>query len=187
MPLGIPAAAEPRNEAMDAESLYVAHAAFVASFLRLMGTPAGDLDDLVQEVFVVAHRRGGYKPGPALPRTWLTAIAFRVGQAGRRSRAKRSRHTLEADDLPSTAHDPAASLETHRSLQRVQRILDGMPEEQRAAFVLYELEGESCESIACALNIPIGTVYSRLHHARSRVLEAYQMDKPSPKTRRDQP
>ncbi|HKP55841.1 MAG TPA: RNA polymerase sigma factor [Polyangiales bacterium] len=158
---------------IDAEALYRAHASFVASFLRHMGAQESDLDDHVQDVFVIAHRKGGYKPGPAAPRTWLASIAFRVVLGRRRTRARRPEAALPIETLTDEARGPAELLETQRSLARVQAALDHLSLEHRAAFVLHEIEGESCESIAAMWEVPIGTVYSRLHHGRKRFLEVY--------------
>jgi RNA polymerase sigma-70 factor (ECF subfamily) len=159
---------------LDAQALFRAHAPFVASFLHRLGIARDDVDDLVQEVFLVAHRKGGYVPGAAQPRTWLAAIAVRVAHAGRRAHARRREHGDEpALHAASSADDPARTLETKRSLERVQRALEGLDLEHRAAFVLYEIEGESCESIAGSFEVPVGTVYSRLHHARRRFVQAY--------------
>ena len=58
-------------------------------------------------------------------------------------------------------------------MQRVQLAIDTLSLEHRAAFILFELEGESCESIASGLQIPLGTVYSRLHAARRGFQKAY--------------
>jgi RNA polymerase sigma-70 factor (ECF subfamily) len=159
---------------LDAQALFRAHAPFVASFLHRLGTPAADVDDLVQEVFLVAHRKGGYVPGAALPRTWLAAIAVRLARASHRVRSRR-RET--ADDallqLAAPAGGPEETLQTRRSLARVQCALHALDIEHRAAFVLFEIEGESCDSIASSFEVPVGTVYSRLHHARKRFLDAY--------------
>src|SRR5260370_9194828 len=64
--------------AQNAANLFRAHAAFVASFLYRLGLEPSEIEDAVQEVFLIAHRQGGYHPGPAQPRTWLAAIAIRV-------------------------------------------------------------------------------------------------------------
>jgi RNA polymerase sigma-70 factor, ECF subfamily len=159
---------------LDAQALFRAHAPFVASFLHRLGTPRADVDDLVQEVFLVAHRKGGYVPGPARPRTWLAAIAVRVAHAGHRARA-RLHEAVDDGALQAAVSDadPAEAADARRSLVRVQRALETLDLEHRAAFVLYELEGESCESIADSFGVPVGTVYSRLHHARKRFLDAY--------------
>lgn len=158
---------------IDAEALFRAHAPFVASFLRHMGTGEPDLDDHVQDVFVLAHRKGGYQPGPAAPRTWLASLAFRVVLARRRSRARRPESSLPLEGLTDDARGPSELLETQRSLRRVQAALEHLSLEHRAAFILHEIEGESCESIAALWDVPIGTVYSRLHHGRKRFLEVY--------------
>jgi RNA polymerase sigma-70 factor (ECF subfamily) len=157
---------------IDAETLYRTHAPFVASFLRHMGTRESDLDDFLQDVFVIAHRKGGYQPGPAAPRTWLASLAFRVIRARRRARARRP-ESAATSETPDDSGSPADVLEARRSLQRVQAVLEDLSLEQRAAFVLHDIEGESCERIAAMWNVPVGTIYSRLHHARKRFLEAY--------------
>lgn len=159
---------------IDAETLYREQARFVASFLRHMGTSESDLDDSLQDVFVLAHRKGGYLPGPAGPRTWLASLAIRVVLARRRSRARRPAAVEIPESLADGAKNPAELLEARRSLQRVQAALEDLSVEHRAAFILFEIEGESCESIAAMWNVPVGTVYSRLHHARKRFLEMYK-------------
>ena len=156
-----------------AETLFREQARFVASFLRHMGTSESDLDDMLQDVFVLAHRKGGYLPGPAGPRTWLASLAIRVVLARRRSRARRPQPTEVPENLSDGAQSPAELLESRRSLERVQVALQDLSVEHRAAFVLFEIEGESCESIAAMWNVPVGTVYSRLHHARKKFLEMY--------------
>ena len=82
-------------ERIGVEDLFRAHASFVAAFLGRLGTPAAEIDDLVQEVFLVVHRKGGYEMGPAQPRSWLGAIAIRVASSRRRNAGRRtngSRH-----------------------------------------------------------------------------------------------
>jgi RNA polymerase sigma-70 factor, ECF subfamily len=154
--------------------LFRAHAVFVASFLRRLGTPDSEVDDLVQEVFLVAHRKGGYTPGAGQPRTWLGSIALRVASTNRRTRRRRREEPNEEALQSAPAQgDLTGALEARASLVRVQQALSTLELDHRAAFVLYEFEGESCESIARSLEVPIGTVYSRLHHARQRFVEAY--------------
>jgi len=170
----LPATQTDPPQALSAEALFRAHAPFVASFLARMGVPALEIDDAVQEVFLVAHRKGGYQPGPAQPRSWLAAIAVHIAQADRRSRRRQQLESADALDGTSCRRpDPAARLETQRALELVQAALDALPLELRAAFVLFEIEGEPCESIAATWSVPVGTVYSRLHNARRRFLQAY--------------
>lgn len=156
------------HQRLDAGELFRRHAVFVARFLWRLGIRGPELDDLVQEVFVVAHRRGGFVPERAKPTTWLAEIAVRVASAHRR-RNKRAHDEIELDsalELKSAEPDAAAVAEVKERLDRVQRALDVLDVHQRAVFVLFELEGESCEEIARGLGVPIGTVHSRLHAAR---------------------
>ena len=157
---------------LDAEALFRAHAPFIGSFLHRLGVHTTEVEDLLQEVFIVAHRKGGYLPGPATPRSWLAAIAVRVAQAGRRARHRREPAAgAVVDLLKATGADPAQRLDVRRSMERVQRALDGMPFEQRAAFVLFEIEGKSGEEIAELQGAPLNTVWARIHKARKKLQE----------------
>lgn len=172
--MAVKTAPDVHRGAIGVETLFREQARFVASFLRHMGTSESDLDDLLQDVFIIAHRKGGYLPGAASPRTWLASLAIRVVSARRRSRARRPAPSEVPEHLADGAQGPAEQLEARRSLERVQAALEGLSVEHRAAFVLFEIEGESCESIAAMWNVPLGTVYSRLHHARKRFLAMYE-------------
>jgi len=153
---------------LDAEALYRAHADFVARFLLRLGAQGQDVPDLLQEVFLVAHRRGGFVMGTAKPTTWLAEIAFRVA-SDRRKKTKRKLEDADTDSIALAAGagaTPGDTAEARQALGRVQQALDALTAEKRVVFVLFELEGESCDAIARALGIPVGTVYSRLHAAR---------------------
>lgn len=160
----------------DAAALFRAHAAFVANFLHRLGSQPTEVDDLVQEVFLVAHRRGGFvEDGRARPTTWLAEIAIRVASVARRSK-RRSRELPDQDtvvDAHSREVDPSRAAETNQALDRVQAALDSLDPERRAIFVLFELEGEACAAIAASFGIPVGTVYSRLHKARKQFKDAH--------------
>lgn len=167
----------PGSEArLNVEQLFRAHARFVASFLVRLGVASADVDDGVQEVFTIAYRKGGFTPERATARTWLGAIAVRVASNRRRS-ARLHREQLEAapathlpSELPSAEH----VLERREALHRVDRALQSLDLPHRAVFLLFELEGEDCMAIAEALDLPVGTVYSRLHTARKRFASAHE-------------
>jgi RNA polymerase sigma-70 factor, ECF subfamily len=172
----------PSQDAITAEALYRAHARFVAAFARRLGIPEAELEDVVQEVFIIAHRKGGYAPGKATPRSWLGAITLRVASQARRTRRRR-REASQADalaSLQSPAGSPHHVTEARDSLARVQAALERLDMSHRAVFVMFEIEGERCEDIARALNVPVGTVYSRLHKARARFRSAYEASGDSP-------
>ena len=162
-------------EPVDAGSLYRAHAPFVARFLSRMGVAAQDLEDLVQEVFLVAHRRGGFIPGPAGPTTWLAEIALRVASQKRRATRRRPEDPDPAAlaHVPARERSPADSLHSAERLARVQKLLDSLDLDHRAVFVLFEIEGQDCAAIAAGLGVPIGTVHSRLHEARRKFEKAH--------------
>jgi RNA polymerase sigma-70 factor (ECF subfamily) len=154
---------------LDAEELFRRHATFVARFLVRFGVRPPDLDDLLQDVFLVAHARGGWVEGPAKPTSYLAAIAVRVASTGRRKREAWAREAADTSAVErASAHTtaPSVRVELDATMRRLQDALEHLDADHRAAFILYELEGESCASIAAALEIPVGTVHSRLHHAR---------------------
>jgi RNA polymerase sigma-70 factor, ECF subfamily len=182
-PLASTETAEPAEAVRTgAAQLYRAHAGFVAGFLTRMGARGVDVEDLTQEVFLVAHRRGGYVEGPARPTTWLAEIALRVLSTHRRTkRRKPERPGTDELEALHADHSPAdEQVASRRALARVQCCLEGMDEEHRAVFVLYELEGEACGAIAAALALPVGTVYSRLHHARKKFMQAWSPEGGTP-------
>ncbi|MCR9159329.1 MAG: RNA polymerase sigma factor [Nannocystaceae bacterium] len=164
-------------EHLDADALYRAHAQFVARFLLRLGVSGEDVADVVQEVFLVAHRRGGFTMGRAKPTTWLAEIAFRVS-SDRRKKARRrledsNAEVVELAPSASSSASPSQRAEARQALARVQRALDTLSPEKRAVFVLYELEGQACDAIASSLDVPVGTIYSRLHSARREFAKAH--------------
>jgi RNA polymerase sigma-70 factor (ECF subfamily) len=153
----------------DCETLFRHHGRFVASFLYRLGVRGADLDDAVQEVFLTAHRKGGYRPGPASPTTFLARLALEANVSRRRRQGRWE--TARSDEAALAAlgrmpGDPSQELARKQAALRLQAALEAMDPPHRAVFILFELEGESCESIAAGLGVPVGTVYSRLHAAR---------------------
>ncbi len=161
---------------LDAGELYRRHAKFVSDFLWRLGLEPQEIEDAVHEVFVVAHRRGGFLPREAKPTTWLAEIAINIAAKARRHH---QRHP-ERPDSPAVsaamANVPIAAdvLDSREKLARVRLALGRMDLDLRAVFLLYELEGETCEDIAAGFGIAVGTVYSRLHNARRQLLDWYQ-------------
>ena len=164
----------------DLGKLFHAHAAFVARFIASIGAPRGDVEDLVQEVFLVAHRRGGYQAQGAKPTTWLAAIAWRIVGSHRRGLRRRegilttseaSEAQLEA--IADGAPDAFARQAANEQLSDVQRALATLEPEQAAVFFLFEIEQHACADIAETLGLPVGTVHSRLHYARTAFNEAF--------------
>jgi len=161
--------------AAGADVLFREHAGFVATFLVRLGARPQDIEDLVQEVFLVAHRRGGSTSDAAKPTTWLAAIALRILSHDRRSR-RRHPEVLDETNLSSAvAGSPSQEdvVRATQSLTLVGRALQALDIDKRAIFILFELEEQSCESIAAGLGIPVATVYSRLRAARQEFRREY--------------
>lgn len=168
------------HPAIDATTLFRSHATVVARVLTSVGVGRSDVEDLVQETFMVAHRKGGFVPSSgepcaARPTTWLIGIALGL-LSNHRKRRRRFALALES-------HTEAVSglaegrqldqLEALESLKRLQHALDGLGAGEREAFVLCEVGQCSCEEAAAILNVSLGTLYSRLHRARKAVQRFY--------------
>jgi RNA polymerase sigma-70 factor (ECF subfamily) len=157
--------------AMTTEALFRQHAPFVARFLARLGVPAEQAQDALQEVFLVVHRNGGYRPGLAKPTSYLASIAIHAANKHRRrERVDRARHSEAApEQVASGSADPARTLQSQQELGRLQLALDRLPDALRTTLVLVDIEGETCLSVAAALGWPVGTVYWRLHEARKKL------------------
>jgi RNA polymerase sigma-70 factor (ECF subfamily) len=162
-------AAEP---ALDIDALYAEHAGFLSRVLiRLVGD-GPHVDDLVQETFLVAYRKRGSFDGRAQPRTWLYGIAANLARRHRRGAGRFFRALgLLAEEPTATVASPDHDVERARAALLVRSTLDRLPFKQREVFVLYELEEVDGARIAELLDIPINTVWTRLHHARKRFAE----------------
>jgi RNA polymerase sigma-70 factor, ECF subfamily len=161
--------------ARDLAEIYRAYAADVSRWARRLVGPHGDADDVLHEVFLVAHRRLAEFRGEARISTWLYAITVRVVQEHRRK--DRWRRWLRLDrlfpDPPRAPVTPLEAFESRRATEVTYRLLDGLPEAERSALILFELEGLSGEEIAAVTGEPVGTIWVRLHRARRNFRAAY--------------
>jgi RNA polymerase sigma-70 factor (ECF subfamily) len=146
------------------DEVYTAHVAFVWRTLRTFGVVDAQLEDAVQDVFVVVHRRLPEWEGRAAITTWLFAIARRVASAHRR-RSTSDRTELLVDD-PAGGADTFAAMSRAQAAATVLAILDRMDDEKRIVFALVELEQLSVPDVARMLDIKLNTAYSRLRLAR---------------------
>jgi RNA polymerase sigma factor (sigma-70 family) len=142
--------------------LYDSHAPVLLRFARRLGA-AEDAEDVVQNVFLrVVRLATHFDTAAPSARAWLFAITVRVVQERRRS-LRRLTHAMKALALqklssPATFESAAASDLAH--------CLSKLSLAKRSVLLLAEVEGFSCPEIAEMLNIPVGTVWTRLHHAR---------------------
>jgi RNA polymerase sigma-70 factor (ECF subfamily) len=155
----------------------VAHLAPMRRYARTLTRHHEDAEDLVQTALLRAYdRRSSFKAGQDL-RAWLMAILHNVYIDGWRSRsAEEDRITLWAEAMAAHA---APAQEHAAELGRIQRLFLDLPEEQRAAFHLVVIEGLSYDQAALVLEVPPGTVMSRLSRARASL----RADEATPATR----
>jgi RNA polymerase sigma-70 factor, ECF subfamily len=152
---------------LDFAAVYDENAAFVWRCLHLFGVGPASLDDAMQDVFLVVHRRLGEFEGRSAVRTWLYAIARRVAQNHRRGVKRRGELEPISEELgdptPLGPHDLVERAEAGRLLVELVGRLD---EDKREVFVLVEVEQMSAPEVAELLGINLNTVYSRLRAAR---------------------
>jgi RNA polymerase sigma factor (sigma-70 family) len=131
-----------------------------------------DAEDVVQTVFMrVLRIARTFRPEAQSARPWLFAITARVLQERSRSLRRFGRAMFQL------ANDPrkltASTCDARHDLERG---LAGLPRAKSIVLILNEVEGFSCEEIATMLEIPIGTVWTRLHHARRELRRYYHED-----------
>ena len=159
------------SDASDVRTIYRAHARFVWLSLQRLGVQPCDLDDVAQDVFVIVHRRLDSFDRTARMTTWLFGICLRVA-ANYRRRRRWTRELLSGwveDNRPATLVAADEVLVRREEREIAERALDRLDVAKRATFVMFELESLSCLEIAAIMDVPIGTVYSRLHSARREV------------------
>jgi RNA polymerase sigma-70 factor (ECF subfamily) len=156
------------NPYAEFRAIYDAHFNFVWRSLRRLGVREPDVTDLTQKVFLTAHMKLPEFEGRSSLSTWLFGICQRVASDYRRSAAIRREVATDAADLDAAAEheDLSTKGEARQRASIAEAILDKLPEPQRVVFVLFELEELSGDEIASLLNVPVGTVRSRLRLAR---------------------
>jgi RNA polymerase sigma-70 factor, ECF subfamily len=154
-------------------TLYDVWCESVIRWIRALGGPEADRDDIAQEVFLVASRRLHAFDG-SNPAAWLYRITQRqVRDFRRRTWIRRiftRDHTDAIEALPDDGSSPARSLERKDNQRILNALLSKMNVDRRAAFVLFEIDGLSGEEIAKIQGVAVNTVWKRLHVARKEFL-----------------
>jgi RNA polymerase sigma-70 factor (ECF subfamily) len=152
-------------------TVYRKHHAFVWRCVRRMGVPDGEVDDLVQEVFVVVHHRLGEFAGHSAITTWLFGIAFRVISHHRRSAEARARREQQVEPgRPPT--EPDRRLSRTQAVIVLDELLDRLDDDQRTTFVMAVVVKMTAPEIAELTGAKLNTVYSRLRLARRAMDES---------------
>lgn len=153
------------------EELYQAHAGRLFSVAcRILGNPS-DAEDVLQEIFLSAHRKlDGFRGDSALG-TWLYRLATNQCLDYLRSRGARMNQVTDTLDDAPVAAGPAGRGLAEQTVTKMdlERALTRLPDGCRAAFVLHDVEGLEHREVAEALGIAEGTSKSQVHKARQRL------------------
>jgi RNA polymerase sigma-70 factor (ECF subfamily) len=155
------------------ESVYEEHFAFVWRSVRRLGVVESAVDDAVQEIFVVVHRRlPEYEERGSL-KSWLYGIVLRVVRVHRRTLRRKPAQLggsgIESDVDTVSDHEargPHERAAKNEAVRVLHEILDELDDEKREVFVLAELEQLTVPEIAELVDANLNTVYSRLRAAR---------------------
>jgi RNA polymerase sigma-70 factor (ECF subfamily) len=158
-----------RSQTAAFQVVFKAESPYVWNTLKRLGVPDRDLEDVTHDVFMTVYRRFDDYDATRPVRPWLFGIAFRT--ASRYRDLARHQREVSADsyEVPDETPNADDQLAAHQARQLLNRALDSVDIDQRAAFVMHDIDGFSVPEIATALSIPLNTVYSRLRLARERV------------------
>jgi RNA polymerase sigma-70 factor (ECF subfamily) len=158
-----------RGELGAFEELYQQHARRLYNLaLRMLGSTA-DAEDVVQDVFLLAHRRLDSFRGESSLGTWLYRLAMNQCLDRLRSRAARDSQMTDSFDEAGLSWQPTARAETPVARMDLKAAIARLADGARAVFVLHDVEGLEHREIARALGISEGTSKSQLHKARLRL------------------
>jgi RNA polymerase sigma-70 factor (ECF subfamily) len=167
---GVDPAAAPFDPG-DFSAIYAAWFGDVMRWIRALGAPASDQDDLLQEVFVVVYRRLRDFDGRNLA-GWLYRITAHQVRDFRRLRWIKDvfkRSVPLSDRMPAPGPTPVMALETREKQDLLERLLAQLSEPLRSTFVLFEIDGYTGEEIAELHQVSINTVRARIHRARKKL------------------
>lgn len=172
------------------EAVYRAHVQRIARWAARLGGPDFDVEDAVQETFLIVQRKLPSFRGEAAVETWLYKILENVVRHRKRKERWRrmwvdtfslsrdhgasnasddasEQHDSLVARIPSSGLSPSEQLEQREGARRLYRILETLPERHRTVLVLFELEGHTGEEIAALLGAKVATVWVWLHRARA--------------------
>jgi len=153
--------------------LYDRYRAPLRSFIARATGDAHDVDDLVHATFLAAAKSAQRYDGRASCRPWLIGIAAQLLRRRRRAVGRFATVLAALQGTLQPASDPRPALQARSD---VERALAALSEPKRITLLMAEVEGLSCDEIARALEIPVGTVWTRLHAARRELRQAVDIE-----------
>jgi RNA polymerase sigma-70 factor (ECF subfamily) len=153
---------------LSTDAVATAHRGFVRRVLAARGVAADDVDDMIQEVFVVLCRRGALFETPAAARAWLFQTARRVASSHRRSVARTSRARALTGAEPGAIASPEVWCQHREAAVALERFVHALPPADRAVFELSAYEGASGPEVARRLGLCLNTTYAKIRRLRRR-------------------
>ncbi len=173
MPKTRPAQPQP----VELAAIFAAHHQRVATWVRVLGGPGIEVDDAVQEVFLIAHRRLRWFRLPKGLTVWLYRVTENVVLRQRRrlhryrSVLAAAEHDLAGIGIPSEPVETASEEGEKATLDLIYQVLDRMSERGRTLIILFELEEMSGQEIAALRGTKLGTIWVWLYRARAEFRE----------------
>jgi RNA polymerase sigma-70 factor (ECF subfamily) len=160
------AAVRARDASDRLTELFENHVDFVWRTARRFGLSAAEADDAAQQVFLVAARKLG-EITREREKAFFFRAAINVTRTMLRSTARKREDFAEHSQTADTRPSPEEALDRRHALETAHGVLRAMPPDAREAFVLFELEEMTMQEVADLLEIPAGTVASRIRRARA--------------------
>lgn len=163
--------AEPAGSENRVQQLYAEHVTMVWRGLRRLGVQEASIEDAVQDVFLVAHRRLADFQGRSSIKTWLYGIVLRVAKDHRRAQARQAHKVERLAQLlsvsPEGAPTPVGEAERREANQALHAILAELDEDEREVLILVDLEELPVREAAAVLNLHVRTCQRRLQAAHA--------------------
>lgn len=164
-----------RGERMAIAEAYAAHHAPVRSFARRLLGDDGAAEDVVHDTFLALPKVVGNFRGTSSLRSFLIGVAANRARRHVRSAARRRRAMTRlaehTEHRGAVAPAPDVEAARRRLADRLSAALDELAHDHRVAFVLCEVEQRTSVEVAAILDVPEGTVRSRVFHARRKLRE----------------
>jgi RNA polymerase sigma-70 factor (ECF subfamily) len=159
--------------------LYRDHFDFVFRNIRRLGVQSAQLDDAVQDTFMIALKHIDKYDDGSSGKAWLFAIALRVARNLRRGQMRRASRLVSIRDSGAIATavdaDPFEHAAKAEAVRLLHAFLNDLDEDKRAAFIMSELEQMSAPEISAALGTNLNTVYARIRAARREFAHALEV------------
>ena len=139
-------------------------------FAHALSRDAADADDLTQATLERALRsKAQWQPGTRLD-SWAYRVMRNLWIDTARSRSRKGKFEASADEAATVGTDPRAALDAAIDLRRIMAAMEQLPDEQREVVALILIEGFGYREVCEMLDLPMGTVSSRLVRGRTRLL-----------------